>query len=680
MDALAELVTAAVPMERVRHNQRWRLESPREILRRHSHAAGADEVSTASNAWDSSGGLKAAVMPFPPNGSTEAPPRFIDEIAKKLVPLLIGSLKDASKATGKSNNSQGTSSGPNPSSGLRELAPSVLRLLINLSKISPSLARQIVRGLESEGGGGPPLLAIVRRLLQFPPAPRHSSLTTSTAAPVHVGTSGGDPRSHHAAKKTNVNDARGDCERTGQSLSSLGVQRAREQRQASKGKIRAIELATVLVEYNHVSILASLVATSSRAQDRKQQQRRPQQNAAGLLTLVFQHGLASLPDDENEDDDSEAGRAHPSQGHREVCTSLIRLLEAVHACLLLQEGKSAWRIMTDLFCARDCLSNLVHLATDLAPPLVEFRDVLVCQDDCDVSALPRQRVGTVARRLLYFLLTDAARSPLLAHKNVAEKPLSHAMIQLWTKQPSGVVIQPFLVHCLETSPQLVGPMLRLLPVPDITVGHGLPFCKALRLLSRILQSSACRQNNKSIEWPLHLRKSHLTKALEHQHVASNPLAASVMLHFITHVLQQHDAFAPNVLVRHLPDPITVVRLIAPTEGSENGSAMNKHHLAFASCSVLPRLVQLSYVAGASSSNVDWVKSLLPSCPSFSQKPVFLQRKIISCIERLLELVRISQSSLGISVTPPAHGLLMMLFSRCSHRRRLLQRAYLRPAR
>jgi hypothetical protein len=44
--------------------------------------------------------------------------------------------------------------------------------------------------------------------------------------------------------------------------------------------------------------------------------------------------------------------------------------------------------------------------------------------------------------------------------------------------------------------------------------------------------------------------------------------------------------------------------------------------------------------------------LLPSCSSFSVKPVLVQRKIISCLERLLELVRISLSWFGLSTTPP----------------------------
>lgn len=292
------------------------------------------------------------------------------------------------------------------------------------------------------------------------------------------------------------------------------------------------------------------------------------------------------------------------------------------------------RVMVELFAAKECMANLVQLATDYAPPVGDFHDVLTSRDAYDSGAdadrPPMQQVGIAARRLLFCLLSDNTNSPLLALRQISEQQIVRAMILFWTKSPTGIAIQPFLIHCVESTPQIMVPFLRLLPVPDCTVDQGMPFCRTLRFLILLVQSDTFRQSEIN-EWPFQLlRKAHLVKTLDPQQASYSPITASVALHFMTHVAQCA-ALGSTETVKNLPEPLAVVRSI--TSACEEGDSSTTL-VAYWACTALPKLAML----GASTS-VDWVKFLVPTAETLAKLPLFLQRKMVSCLEELLKAVR-----------------------------------------
>jgi hypothetical protein len=361
-------------------------------------------------------------------------------------------------------------------------------------------------------------------------------------------------------------------------------------------------LALVLVQYQNVSILSSIATSGS--QERK--------IPPGLLFLVFKQGIVV-----------EQPQHAEQPGRRMLCQTMSLLLEAVHGLLLHHDKLVFVRVLADVVSSRESLSHLVHLAS-LAPSLTDYEAVLQCRDEYGDSvdaSLELEQVGIVARRLLFCLLADRSHSPLLALKAIAGQSLVRAMLVLMSSP--GVAMQLFLVHCLEVTPQLLEPLFRLLPIPDCS--SCLPFCKTMRFLVRVLRSKATLDEN-SVMWrPTHLKKQHLTKALQ----SSNPLVVSAALQFLAQVLKRTSIDA--VTKNHLPEPSAVVRVLASGRWGDDPKCLAI--VAFSACQVIPRLVQLA----GDTSAMDWVKCLVPN-NAFSRSLLWLQHKLLACLEQILQQV------------------------------------------
>jgi hypothetical protein len=576
VEALAELATAAIPIDKL----------ARPAASPPLPSASPEKATAAAAAASASRLIVPSTFPF------------VGDIAKRAVPLLLSALRGAGKKLGKDENA--TSTGE--SSLLLALAPVVLLLLANLSRISASVARSVVQHLGTAAAGnpqGPSSAALFRRMLRLPTPPQ--------PAP-----DSGLDSSHRDGAKIH--------------------------RSVLKVKTRMVELATSLVEYQQVSLMSSLVTSGGSHADRKQSN---QASPPGLVYQIFQNlpSIVGLESSSSSAATVEPATVARGSSRRRFAAALRQLIEAVHSSLLCNEGgggKAMSRVMVELFAAKECMANLVQLATDYAPPVGDFHDVLTYRDTYDPGAgagadrPPMQQVGISARRLLFCLLSDSTNSPLLALRQISEQQIVRAMILFWSKSPTGITIQPFLIHCVKSTPQIMVPFLRLLPVPDCTVDQGMPFCRTLRFLILLVRSGTFRQR-KIDEWPFQLlKKAHLVKALDPQQASYSPLTASVALHFMTHVAQC-PALDSTETVKNVPEPLVVVRSItAACEVGDSSTTL----VAYWACIALPKLAMLG-----ASTNVDWVKFLVPTAETLAKQPLFLQRKIASCLEELLVSVR-----------------------------------------
>ena len=490
--------------------------------------------------------------------------------------------------------------------GCGKLVPAALLFLKNVAQTSTGNARLICRFLDEELVDG-----VLKTLLRPPPPPRR------TETSVDDGT---------ARKRTPL---------------------------TKPARVEAIRLASTLLETRDAAVAAYICSAGSREQKIK----------PGIAYCAFREGLARH---------SQAQGLMELEDSDDYFDSVSKFLETARKVIQdtkIQRvlGSKLWH---DLF-ARDPLSHLCDLSVH-APPgnTSDFpRDVLAGNDiymDLEKTNGLLQ-AGIEARRLLYLLLADNDRSPLLTKLTSLGQAnsISPVMLRLLQSKGGGMHIRQFLLLCVQKSPLLFPEILRGIAIPD--PGKHFAFISTLRFLAVLMEQGPTPRDClfgdldiMAIEekpptdllnaiWPLKLKRQAIVRAMQ----SGNQLVLLECVKFLVCALARFvslESFLAHIpssvvlkkairsaYVSLLPD-LQVVLAVRSTQGissDDKGGAMT----AFALHLLLDKYTVI-FPDQVRESSFDWMK-LLPKSDDFFNAPIFFQRKVLLCIGRLVRTCSVS---------------------------------------
>lgn len=538
----------------------------------------------------------------------EEEPRFVAELLTKRLPHLLNLLAV------ETNNGKGNSA---IVGGCGPLAAPVIQILERLSLVSTRTARHVVRSLEQSLPDG------VMHFLLMQRQPQRQIL-----------------------KSPQIEKEVGDGDEGGNTMTTKWFPRG-------MARVAALQLAATLAEMDD-SVVFSCISTTGV----KERKIRP-----GMLFLSLQRGLF-IGEIEN-------------WRHSRV---VARLLLAVRK--LLERPTIAKQSLADLF-SRDFIQKLILFSMQ-APPLTSrmgFLDVLAGtdtygNDDKEVDDEDRASIGSVAcdaanrhrlaieaRRLLFVLLGDAERSPLL-HSLLAKRPsmavhqlVVRAMVQLLdcTADPDHQ-IRLFVVHIANLVPLLFPSFMRNIPLPEIK--RPFAFATQLFCLSTLLSegpsaadcfgvddtngSALSQQNDEAILLsilPSALKRQIFTKACQ----SKNHLVALMSLKLFLVVLERCRIFLADLagkgngpgdlkplvtklLTRGIPDATMLLMTLPNLDFRKRADAVLFGH----ACEAIQTYARV-FKSHPYSTKVEWTK-LVPNDPSaFRRVPLLLQKMVLSSV-------------------------------------------------
>jgi hypothetical protein len=426
------------------------------------------------------------------------------------------------------------------------------------------------------------------------------------------------------------------------------------------GRTAVLALARALVGTKDTTVLQ--YCSSSGSKDRKV--------SSGVLVLALRECIRESP-------------SHEFVSHDDAYYHAIaQLLSALRNAL--EEPSSrllSTRRWVELLSA-DVLQNLCDVSLH-APPLSypsSFQAVLEATDmyaSKDLEAV--EEAGIEARRLLWPLLVDPSRSPLLhslrQHESFvetgrADQALIRSMCRLLDTHPSLGKLG--LQHCFH---QGILKMPKLLPIffdkvmlPDSTK-QPFSFLARLRFVSKLIRegpslsqslsktniTSCVVANNTEpilrVAFPVVLRRNTFSKALQ----GKNALVVGETLKSLICVLQSFEAIQEEVkefsvddgssfagqlstkLANHLPDIQVVLSVLSrfDLQGDDKAAPVVHGHLSqllLSYASTLPHvLTEVKF---------DWMK-LIPSAGTFCKLPLFLQIRLLRTLETILGFCEVS---------------------------------------
>jgi len=483
--------------------------------------------------------------------------------------------------------------------GCGSLACRILDVLVALSSTSATTARYIARSLEQQQKVSDGVL----RVLVYPQQQHHQ----------HSYTDGKTGANEHKRRPT-----------------------GRE-----KARMSAICLASVLVEQED-SVVLSCIGTSG-AKDRKI---RP-----GLLFLVLKDGISDVA--------APAGRGM----HSSFLRNISRLLVSIR--LVLARNRIQNRYLTDIF-SRDCIQNLCHIAT-CAPrlgdfPSVQFGDILKASDCYSARLTPFEQVVVDARRLIFPVLAQTERSPLLLSLREGNRRAGHCEeilgrgLSLLLENHNGVEIQRFVVHCASTTPSLLPSLMRLLSFPDPKKTFA--FIHRLYTVGRILRYgpppaecvSKCptpmdaplKDTFLATIFPTHLKKQHLSKALQ----SSNPFLVSETLKLLLLQFRQFLALCqdtnslPNPtdsFFRKFPDLHIIASIFSRFEtinGARDAVVIGN------ACDLLKCIAEAPFMI-LRDFHFDTTKLFPSDARAFCASPLIFQKKVLNCVRMVVDMEAVS---------------------------------------
>jgi hypothetical protein len=441
--------------------------------------------------------------------------------------------------------------------------------------------------------------------------------------------------------------------------------------------VEAIDLASTLLQTQD-SAVATYICTSGS----KERKVKP-----GILFIALREGLAfhqqskDMPDqDENYLDATAAllGQARP---------------------LLLNRSKKfiGQKLLAELL-SRDPLNHLCQLGAH-APPLtpdIPYQKVLAESDEySDLGGV--ENCGVEARRVLFCLLTDASRSPLLSSlgrndnsSQVDGQKVVQTLIRL-LQDPKGrgIQTQQFLVHCIEKTPSLLPNLFRVLSFPEPKNVFG--FISNINFVSTLIREGpsplACIPPNNDQDTevamddmfltivPLKLRRHPIAKALQ----SGNPLVVLECLKLIARALERFDLLKSEgikkkqwsqdyvdqlstAFAQWLPD----LQIVLTVRTRFDGFSRNKVNMLISNalylvvesfCLVLPSLVR--------DASFDWMK-LLPNSEQFSRATPIIQRRVLKSLKLIIDVCKIKSNTQNTSplILSPSHLVCLNL----NHRR------------
>lgn len=566
LKALSELVTVAIPVEKLREDF---------------------SVADSTNGNDDNMDLDKDEQQLHP---------FLSVLLKKrLVGMFHLLVEETDKGRGK----------PGIYGGCGSLVALALKFLKTVSRTSISNARLVCRYLDEELSDG-----VLKAIIRPPPPPRNKK----------------DP-------SENTDDEKGRASLT------------------KPSRIEAIRLATALLQTGDSAVATYICTAGSRERKVK----------PGILYGAFREGLAkhAQADGLGEMDDGD-----------DYFDCVADMLEFSRKLLMNPQLSKVIgsKLLLDLF-SKDTLYHLCDLAAH-APPLSTgrtFQQVMSGTDEPeeeDTEAL--SYAGIEARRLIFLLLGDLARSPILGN-NMAEFQLHvlvNVMLRMLQTRNAGVQLRQFLLHCVQASPMLLPEFFRVIIIPDSK--KAFDFISTLRFVSNLIENGPspllCLQGfRESLEdntdltqafaalCPIKLKRQTLGKAMQ----SDNPVVVLECVKFIRSVLgrfhslvtslsedQKAESFVSRLsteFAQFLPEVqvILAVRSKYDLSSGPKGTHLVCHglHVVLQNYSeILPQQIRRS--------SFDWMK-LLPAPAELLKASPLVQRRVVSCLFSILQVCAVS---------------------------------------
>jgi hypothetical protein len=358
-----------------------------------------------------------------------------------------------------------------------------------------------------------------------------------------------------------------------------------------------------------------------------------------------------------------------------VVTRLLRALE-----LLFPDADSSVRrplVSTREFLELFSGEVLVHISqiATCAPPLTDSESLqrILDGNDMDVQAevTPLEAAGLVGRRILFTFLANPSRSPFLLrmnHDGANDKQMLHNAQQLvrammlLLQRCASLPMQRFLIHCLQTTPQLISHFFKMITIPDPkqTFDFMARMGFLFRLVREVPRVSACDESGGQLDEhyanqiasciiPDDLKKHILSKALQ----SSNALIASETLMLIYALLDRYGTFFDDVkekglpetfqyllqdsFVRRLPDMQSLLSVRSRFDPFAGGEDSKASAVVIGNvCKVLDAYaLWLPYVLN--NVKFDWVKLLPTEVDTFCNAGPLLQFQLLHTLENVLSL-------------------------------------------
>ena len=292
--------------------------------------------------------------------------------------------------------------------------------------------------------------------------------------------------------------------------------------------------------------------------------------------------------------------------HGLLHVSLQQLVEVEPQCEetvggMLEALRRAMVYQANNVFTREALLNLVQLAK-AAPSVESYTSILDAVDSADEEV---SMASIESRRLLFLLLGSPSQSPVLG-----DESLRPHVLRVWTillDTPTRM-LQDFCVHCTLQVDWLLPALLKQLSIPD-------PSKQAFAWIARMNLFRKLQVAHGSIEVPSHLKKQLLSRALQ----SKNPLVVFETLKVLVLLVSWRSV---------VPEAQVLVSLLGrcSVEGSKT-----EHVVLGLLCDLLRTQSNVSY---------DWSKLLGKESAVFCSAPLWLQHKILRCLQTLsLEKVR-----------------------------------------
>ena len=417
---------------------------------------------------------------------------------------------------------------------------------------------------------------------------------------------------------------------------------------SDESRIEAIRLATCLLDANDGAVDAYICTGGS-----KERKMKP-----GILFIALREGLATL--------DSKIKH----RDHAIYNVAVAKMLGKLRVSMLTGSNLTNPRLHFNLV-ARDPLQHLCRLASHAPALLNKHNYIRVLEGDEKQnfeSAL--MKLGVEARRLLFLLLSDREASPFLP--NFGIEHVARSMIRLLDSQHADIGMRNFLLYCTKENPALMQGLFKLLTTPDsknrFSLVSRVSFITLLlskgpsprACVSAIGERNICIRDILPLILPLRLRGHVLTKALQN----GNNLVRLEIFKMIILILERFRSLREDGRKRYnweigftdiltlatfqwLPDLQILLSLRSRfhTTSGGRGCAILSNYLF--------RVIE-SYIiilpSQVETLNFDWMKLLPYNALEFNQAPLFLQVRILQCLQIIMKFCRQNLEYLLLSST------------------------------
>lgn len=418
-----------------------------------------------------------------------------------------------------------------------------------------------------------------------------------------------------------------------------------ETRLKKPARIEAIILATILLRCGDAAVSAYICTAGSRERKIK----------PGIVYIAFREGLAKHSQTNGVGDVGDVDDYFDAVADMLECSR--KLLQKPNLSKIVGS-----KLLLELF-ARDPLYHITDLSL-CAPSLSterSFQQVLDGTDEPDQGdSNALSYAGTEARRLLFLLLANEMKSPLLG--NLTSKGQAHLLVNVMLRvlqaKEAGLEERRFLIHCVNTSPVLLPELFRVISIPDSK--RSFEFMSVIRFAAMLMSNGpppvACLEqpiealleaNTSDVLatlWPLKLQRQSVGKAMQSGHsfvVLECIKCIHISLkryHSIAKLMSNNAKSAllidtlASAFSLFLPDVqlILAARVNYDPLSNAKGANLVCHalHLLLEDYSmILPNLIVKS--------SFDWMK-LIPEPKRLLSASFLVQRRIISCLHSILK--------------------------------------------